>query len=97
MEEKVEVGEVMAKATDVVGIANEKVPPIYARRLPKIRGRGAAFLYTTERPAIRQPELRAEAAIDGTTDSFLAALGLALLATETRRALVANQMEKRGR
>jgi hypothetical protein len=50
MEEEVEMGEVMAKATGWCWNRNEKVPPIYARRLPKFRGR--------ERPAYILPSHR---------------------------------------
>jgi hypothetical protein len=53
----------------------EKSPANLREKASKISGEGAAFLYTTEPPAIRQPELRAEAAIDGTSDSFLSASG----------------------
>lgn len=73
MEEEVEMGEVMTKATGWCWNRNEKVksPANLREKASKILGEGAACLYTPEPPTIRQPELGSEAAIDGTTDHSL--------------------------
>jgi hypothetical protein len=65
MEEEVEMGEVMAKATGWCWNRNGKSPANLREKASKISGEGAACLYTPEPPTIRQPELGAEAAIDG--------------------------------
>lgn len=76
MAEAAEMGKVMREGNRCCWNRKWKKSPAKLReKASKISGEGAASLYTTEPPAIRQLELRAEAAINGTSDSFLAASG----------------------